>query len=505
LKIQVNATGNVASDGVEKFLKVIPEGVPKTIVKSVLVMKNESASSFSSSLRCDLPTTAVNDTTSAAATVAGDLMGPMINGIENLIQMSYGCGEQNLINFVPSLYALRYLESTGKLTSTLRAKALSYAEDGYQRQLDYRHPNGGFSAFGTSDGQASTWLTAFSVLAFDLASDYITIDQQVLKSAFDFFISKQNTTSGAFREDGRVIHREMQGGSSDGLPMTAFVSMVLSLSLDKHPEYTTARNKALDYLAQNVDLTDIYAVCISTLALQLGNHASFPTLYAQMIALGVETGDQMSWTKPSPPPSSSDPWWYSEPKTLDIEMTSYATWVMTEADLTRALKAVKWLVSKKNAYGGYGSTQDTVQALNALSIFGAKYNAKSGTLNLRLTPNLGSVINAQVNSSNMLTVQEFALNPLARQLDVFSGVNSTGNAIVSLVCNFYEVTNEAAPRFTITTTLLKPCLPLVRQICISYIARGDDVESNMALVKVTLPSGFIYDNDQDPPPTSSVS
>jgi hypothetical protein len=190
---------------------------------------------------------------------------------------------------------------------------------------------------------------------------------------------------------------------------------------------------------------------------------------------------------------------------LGTEMTAYAIKVLTEADLARALKAVKWLVSKKNALGGFGSTQDTVQALDALSIFGVVYNKLTGPMNLRLTPNVGSVINAQVNKENMLAVQEFVLDPMTRQIDVFSGVNSTGLAIVSLACMFYENSNEIDPRFTITTTLLKPCLPLVREICISYIAIGDDVESNMALVKITLPSGFIYDSDQSPPVTSSVS
>jgi CD109 antigen len=506
INIKIDAIGTLASDALEKPLKVIPEGIPKTITQSIFVVKNVSSSVYSSSLSCVLPPTAVSDTTSASASITGDIMGPMINGLENLIQMSYGCGEQNLLNFVPSLFALRYLEATGQLTNSLRSKAISYAEDGYQRQLTYKHNDGSFSAFGMSDPNGSTWLTAFSVSAFSLASNYISVDSEVIRRAFNFFVGKQNA-DGSFKEDGNVIHKDMQGGSSGGLAMTAFVSIVLSENLNKFPDFLDARDKALDYIALNVDVTDIYALCISTLALKLGNHASYLTLYNAMIAAGIQTADQMHWSKPVPPPSSSDPWWYYyQPRSVDVEMTSYALKVLADKDIALALKTVKWLVSMKNNFGGYGSTQDTVQALDALSAFTVVFNAAAGTINLRLTPNVGSVINAQVNPSNMLVVQEFTLNPLARQLDIYSGINSTGSAIVTLVCNFYEKSAETAPRFNIRTELIKPCSNILkREVCISYIPKGDDVESNMALVEMTLPSGYVYDNDQKDPAFSSVS
>ena len=37
---------------------------------------------------------------------------------------------------------------------------------GYQRELNYRHEDGSFSAFGSSDGAGSTWLTSFVLKVF---------------------------------------------------------------------------------------------------------------------------------------------------------------------------------------------------------------------------------------------------------------------------------------------------------------------------------------------------
>jgi CD109 antigen len=50
-----------------------------------------------------------------------------------------------------------------------------------------------------------------------------------------------------------------------------------------------------------------------------------------------------------------------------IEATGYATLALIKnGDAFDASRAAKWLVSQRNAYGGYGSTQDTVVALQAL-------------------------------------------------------------------------------------------------------------------------------------------
>lgn len=41
-------------------------------------------------------------------------MGPSISGLDSLVQMPYGCGEQNMINFAPNVYVLHYLEASSQ-------------------------------------------------------------------------------------------------------------------------------------------------------------------------------------------------------------------------------------------------------------------------------------------------------------------------------------------------------------------------------------------------------
>ena len=83
--------------------------------------------------------------------------------------MPYGCGEQNMINFAPAVFIYRYLLQTSQLTPEIEAKALKIIETGYQRQLKYRHTDGGFSAFGEGGyhkANASTLLSSFVLKCF---------------------------------------------------------------------------------------------------------------------------------------------------------------------------------------------------------------------------------------------------------------------------------------------------------------------------------------------------
>jgi CD109 antigen len=57
-------------------------------------------------------------------------MGPTVNNLDSLLQMPYGCGEQNMITFAPDVFVTKYLKETNQLTPDIEAKALKYMESG---------------------------------------------------------------------------------------------------------------------------------------------------------------------------------------------------------------------------------------------------------------------------------------------------------------------------------------------------------------------------------------
>lgn len=60
----------------------------------------------------------------------GDILGSALQNIQNLLQMPYGCGEQNMVLFAPNIYVLNYLSETQQLTSEIKSKAIGYLISG---------------------------------------------------------------------------------------------------------------------------------------------------------------------------------------------------------------------------------------------------------------------------------------------------------------------------------------------------------------------------------------
>ena len=56
----------------------------------------------------------------------GDLLGPSVNGLDKLIKMPYGCGEQNMLNFAPNIYIMKYLETADQMTGDIADKSQRY-------------------------------------------------------------------------------------------------------------------------------------------------------------------------------------------------------------------------------------------------------------------------------------------------------------------------------------------------------------------------------------------
>jgi CD109 antigen len=187
--VAVQVSGRTAAevgyaDAVRKTVRVEPEGFPQEEVFNVVVNR-DAAGAETIKIASPLPSSGVVEgSVRSLLSVVGDLMGPSIKGLERLVRVPTGCGEQNMIGMAPNVYVLTYLDKARQLTDELREKATSNILRGYQRELQYRHSNGAFSAFGEGSGagglagrgriasplpsanSGSLWLTAFVVRVF---------------------------------------------------------------------------------------------------------------------------------------------------------------------------------------------------------------------------------------------------------------------------------------------------------------------------------------------------
>lgn len=90
------------------------------------------------SIPLNWPTDVVDGSKKARVDIVGDIMGPVLSNLDRLVKMPYGCGEQNMLNFVPNIVVRKYLEATNRGDPTLEAKTKKHMEAGYQRELTYK-------------------------------------------------------------------------------------------------------------------------------------------------------------------------------------------------------------------------------------------------------------------------------------------------------------------------------------------------------------------------------
>jgi CD109 antigen len=445
-----------------------------------------SQASFKESVTPSFPRDTVEGSEFAEVSVVGDIMGPILENIEHLVRMPYGCGEQNMVNFVPNIVVMRYLKATDRLTTEIEGKAKKFMEAGYQRELTYKRQDHSFSAFGDGDDTGSTFLTAFVVKSFKQAKKYIFVDDKVLEDSIGFLLEKQ-TPDGDFQEDGEVHHKGLLGGNSKGgkMAMTAYIVSALQLNGRKN-------SAGIKYLEKNLNKANTpYARALTAYALQLVDSPKKDEAFNLHSRDKVEKGGLVHWEaeRKKRDDDTPDYWW--EPPPADVEITSYALLNMVLRDqVVQALPIVRWLASKRNSLGGYSSTQGTVMALQALGAYAEK--AYSPSFNVQLKFKSGNQQEQfHVVPDNALSLQSVKLSSPRNEVEITASGSGLVYAQLSWRYNLPKQTkNQAFDCEAVTDEKNSNAISV--NLCCRY-KKG--AKSNMAVIGVDTLSGFQFEEE----------
>uniref|UniRef100_A0A672MDS5 Alpha-macroglobulin receptor-binding domain-containing protein n=1 Tax=Sinocyclocheilus grahami TaxID=75366 RepID=A0A672MDS5_SINGR len=472
-------------DIVTRSLLVLAEGVERTITQSWLLCPTGFV--ISEDVTQAFPANVIQGSARCSISVIGDIMGRALKNLDGLLRMPYGCGEQNMGALVPNIYILQYLEVTAQLTTAIQETAKGYLQRGYQGQLNYRHRDGSYSTFGYDE--SNTWLTAFVLRSFGLARRFIFIDPNVLRSAKDWLISKQGS-DGCFVQQGTLYHYEMKGGVDDNVTMTAYITAsLLELDVPVTDPVITSALLCLRSVFGNLENTYATALLAYTFSL-VGETSTRSQLLTILDNRAISEGTKLHWSQTS----SGD--------TLAVEISSYVLLAVLSvqplmtAALSYANRIVNWLVVKQNPYGGFSSTQDTVVALHALSVYAAEVFRLEGSSTVTVQSSVvgGDSYSFDVNRDNRLLYQE---KPLKNVPGKYS-VNAKGSTCVSvqLAC-FYNIPTpiKFARMLTVEAKVKGDCQLLGANLLLSFTVKfnGAKASTNMVIVDIKLLSGFTAD------------
>uniref|UniRef100_A0A663LX89 Ovostatin n=1 Tax=Athene cunicularia TaxID=194338 RepID=A0A663LX89_ATHCN len=494
------APGNISIDYRDTQMRILlvePEGIRREKTQNSLICTKDDVSTQEVTL--DLPTNVVERSARASFSVVGDIMGTAMQNLHQLLQMPFGCGEQNMVLFAPNICILDYLNETEQLSEEVKSKAIGYLVSGYQKQLSYKHPDGSYSIFGTRDKEGNTWLTAFVYKSFAQASHFIYIDDNVQAQTLMWLASKQKP-DGCFQSVGTLFNNALKGGVDNELSLSAYITIAM-LEAQHSSSYPVVRNAffCLETASEKI-ISDIYTQALMAYAFCLAGKAEKCESFLRALQKSAKEVDgSQHWEQVQRSPSEESPSFLDHAPSAEVEITSYVLLALlckpgrNQEDLTKASGIVQWIIRQQNPYGGFSSTQDTVIALQALAAYGeATYNS--------VTKNVVKIASKKpfqkvfiVNNTNRLLLQQTPLPEVPEKYSLT--VNGSGCVLMQTALRYNIHLPEGAFGFSLSVQTSNASCPLDRpakfDIVLTSSYTGKRSSSNMAIIDVKMLSGFV--------------
>uniref|UniRef100_A0A8C7V0G1 Alpha-macroglobulin receptor-binding domain-containing protein n=1 Tax=Oncorhynchus mykiss TaxID=8022 RepID=A0A8C7V0G1_ONCMY len=465
----VNVPERGRVDTVTRSLLVKAEGTEKSHTYNWLLCPTGEA--LTEEVELQLPQNVVDGSARISLSVLGDILGRALNNLDGLLQMPYGCGEQNMALLSPNIYILEYLRNTEQLTPAILEKATKFLTSGYQRQLNYKNADGAYSTFG--QGLGNTWLTAFVLRSFGKAQSFIYVDPATMEQS-KTWLERQQGQRGCFRTLGKLLNNRIKGGVTDEVTLTAYITasmLELNMSVTDH-----VVDHSLSCLKNSTsDLSNTYATALLAYTFTLaGDMETRARLLQHLDTISFQEGGLLHWSQSSSETSPS----------LEVEISSYVLLASLSAssrstsDLGYASRIVRWLVRQQNAYGGFSSTQDTVVALQALALYSTRVFSRGGASTVTVRSPSGDRCLFHVNQNNKLLYQERALQDTEGKYSV---------EVQGSACASVQVSEN--------TSLLQSCGARCPLIHSTGKYHGKELTTNMIIVDLKMLSGFSPDPD----------
>ena len=476
--LKVTARSREASDGVIKELLIEPEGVPQEVVTNKIVAGGDSFQ-FPNAM----PPGSISGSARTHVSLSGSFLSQTMEGLEDLLRMSYGCGEQNMLNFAPNVFVARYLEQTGQLKPELTARVEHLMLTGYQRQMMFRRADGSFATWGDRSASGSIWLTAFVLKTLAQADRFIYVDQDVIAGAAEWILDHQNE-DGSFEQVGGAPNGYLYGGLEGATALTAYVAIALH-----EAGLTTGADLAIGYLENQLDdIDDSYTMAVVSYALELGKSSRADDAYDQLLAMAIRDENGLHWERSEGQPSTGRA---GTGTSVAVENTGYAVLALLEhGDGANAGEAVDWLASQRNAYGGFYSTQDTVVGLQALFQYSVHIQ---NSVEMTVTMTSGDWSReVEIDRANADIVQVVNV-PVGEDIQLVA--EGGGEAIVQVVHRFNRPEAQIQPVETFTLDVdYSPDRVRVDEV-ISVSATVDfvpeaDLDVGMVVLDIGIPTGF---------------
>ncbi|HXF64939.1 MAG TPA: alpha-2-macroglobulin family protein, partial [Caldilineaceae bacterium] len=414
---QVTAKGDAMSDAVLRQVEVLPNGQQAFDVLNGRLEPEQT-------LDIHVPADAVPGASHLTVKLYPGIISQIVDGLEGLLHQPYGCFEQTSSATYPNVLVLDYLRTTGRNNPAAELAAQYYINAGYQRLLTFEVPGspGGFSLFG--DPPPATMLTAYGLMEMSDMSRVSYVDPAVLERMATFLMERQNA-DGSWTPQDMTVSGPGDGGT---LAATAYIAWALADAGYAQSEPVT---HALSYLDANTPIaeSDSYVLALVANAYAAAPEAAPASAHLVLNTLAGRAAPLLATGTPQDQPASSakesvrwdtaySTWLRSYGDAANLETTALAAHALLRAHyrLDLAEQAIAFIISQRNAFGAYETTQATIISLKTL-LLAARMSDQGATqaapATITITLDNGRSQTVTVDHQNADVVQHVSFNDLS--------------------------------------------------------------------------------------------
>jgi uncharacterized protein YfaS (alpha-2-macroglobulin family) len=365
-QLEVAAHGSGVADAIKRAIEIVPDGRRVEQVVNGTLQKPAA-------ITLNVPEGVIDGSAKAILKIYPSSFSQLVEGLDAIFRMPYGCFEQTSSTTYPNVLALDYLRRTKKNAPEAEAKARQYIHLGYQRLLSFEVSGGGFDWFGRPP--ANRTLTAYGLMEFEDMAQVHDVDPRLIQRTREWLL-KQRNADGSWSPESHGMHEDLtrRGQENDvaRLSTTAYIAWAV-FGASAREERSWLGNQARvtqDYLLSHrpETITDPHVLALVCNALLVltpeGGEVKEYLDQLESLKRTSEDGKRVWWEQAA----NARTTFYGSGRAGSIETTALAALAMLRAGsnpgTTRG--ALTWLVEQKDASGTWHSTQATVLALKAL-------------------------------------------------------------------------------------------------------------------------------------------
>ncbi len=438
-----------------------------------------------------IPKEAIPGTAQVYVKVYPGILSQVVEGLEALLRMPFGCFEQTSSTTYPNVLVLDYMQSTGQTSPEVQIKAEQYINLGYQRLTTFEVPGGGFSLFG--EPPADRMLTAYGLMEFTDMARVHPVDTAIIDRAANWLLSQQKGDGSWDNDQGLVHESSWQNLGNERLPVTAYIVWALT---EAGYEDDTSTQKGLEYVREFWrDAEDPYALALVANALAAAEPQGGTTEAAldRLAEMATVKGNGAHWQ------SGIATFMGATGQTGSIEATALVAYAFLRAERHADLanQALTYLIQQKDSYGTWHSTQATVLTLKALLLSVRKGGeGADATVTVSLNGEETDPIHITEDNFDVVQLVNFTDRPVIGDNRVRIQVIGKGNLMYQLNTRYYLPWDQVP--------ILAPELSLI-DIAVSYdrteLAVNDTINvlvhlelgkgaARQAIVDLGIPPGF---------------